>query len=86
MRSTVLFALALAAISLTACATSEYEKDPLYDAGFQDGCATGTARNPGTPAGNPVRDQDLWDSSDAYRAGWRSGYGSCAPSTPNRDY
>jgi hypothetical protein len=79
--------VAAALLSLTACATNDYEQDPLYDPGFQDGCATGTARTSGTPASKPVRDQQLWDQSDAYRAGWRSGYASCGPtSSGERNY
>lgn len=88
MRSTFFAVVACITLGLTACGTtSDYEKDPLYDAGFQDGCATGTARTAGSPASKPVRDQQLWDQSDAYRAGWRSGYNSCAPSNGGgRDY
>ncbi|MBL9096050.1 MAG: hypothetical protein JNK07_03920 [Alphaproteobacteria bacterium] len=66
-------------LSLAACETSRYDDDPLYDAGFSDGCETGTARTPGTPVTRPVRDQASWDASDAYRAGWKAGYSSCAP-------
>lgn len=80
MRVSAFFAAAVFAVSLTACVgASQYEDDPLYDAGFQDGCATGTARSPGTPPSRPVRDQTSWDQSDAYRAGWKAGYNSCAP-------
>lgn len=67
------------ALSLAACTTSQYDDDPFYDAGFSDGCETGTARTPGTPVTKPVRDQASWDASDAYRAGWKAGYSSCAP-------
>ena len=87
MRPLVL--LAAASLSLAACGTSQYDDDPLYDAGFSDGCETGTARTPGTPVTKPVRDQSLWDTSDAYKAGWRSGYGACSPGsrgdTPGSD-
>lgn len=78
MRSTMILALAFS-FPLAACGTSQYDQDPLYDAGFSDGCSTGTARTPGTPASKADRDQALWDQSDAYRAGWRAGYGSCSP-------
>ena len=78
MRSIVLLAISL---SLAACTSSVgLDKDPYYDAGFTDGCATGTARSSGTPASRPIRDRQLWDQSEAYRAGWRSGYNSCGPS------
>jgi hypothetical protein len=66
--------------ALAACGTTQYDNDPLYDAGFSDGCATGTARSAGTPATKAERDQEMWDQSDAYRVGWRAGYNSCAPS------
>lgn len=77
-KSLVLFAL-LSPLVLAACATSKYEKDPMYDAGFSDGCTTGTMRSQGGPPSKPVRDDKDWSASDAYRAGWKSGYGSCAP-------
>lgn len=80
MRKSVFFLAAISTLTLSACATSNYEKDPLYDAGFSDGCSTGTARTQGAPPSKPVRDEADWKSSDAYRAGWKAGYGSCAPS------
>jgi hypothetical protein len=79
MPVTKFLAASLVAFALAACGTTQYDEDPLYDAGFSDGCATGTARSPGTPVTKPVRDQSLWDQSDAYRAGWKSGYGACTP-------
>jgi hypothetical protein len=79
MRKTPLIAAATFALALTACAENKYDNDPYYDVGFSDGCATGTARSPGTPASKPVRDQKTWDESEAYRAGWKSGYGACTP-------
>ena len=79
MRASALVAASLLAVSLAACGTSKYDNDPMYDAGFTDGCATGTSRTPGTPVSKAVRDDALWESSEAYRAGWKSGYGSCAP-------
>ena len=79
MRAFTFLAATVSAILLAGCGTSQYADDPLYDAGFGDGCETGTARSPGTPVTKPVRDQALWDQSDAYRAGWKSGYNSCSP-------
>ncbi len=80
MRPIVQFAVAsVLAAALAACATNKYENDPLYDAGFSDGCATGTARSPGTPVTKAVRDQLSWENSEAYRAGWKTGYGACTP-------
>lgn len=79
MRATVVLAVTLLAFGAAACGTTEHDEDPYYDAGFSDGCATSTARTPGTPVSKPVRDQALWDQSDGYRAGWKSGYGACTP-------
>jgi hypothetical protein len=79
MRVLALLVVSLSAVLLAGCGTSQYEDDPLYDAGFADGCETGADRSPGTPVSNPVRDQALWDQSEAYRAGWKAGYGSCSP-------
>lgn len=78
MRRHHLLALAVLPLALVACSTtSKYEKDPMYDAGFSDGCATGTARAQGAPPSAATRDELEWKNSDAYRAGWKSGYASC---------
>jgi hypothetical protein len=79
MRVVLAFAGALAALSLGGCESSKYANDPLYDAGFSDGCTTGSMRSPGAPPSKPVRDEAMWSQSDAYKAGWRGGYGSCSP-------
>jgi hypothetical protein len=79
MRLTLYLAATLSALSLAACGTSQFEDDPLYDAGFSDGCSTGTSRSSGTPTRQADRDNELWRESEAYRAGWRQGYGACAP-------
>lgn len=78
MRVNLLVTVALSTLLLSGCATtSKFAGDPDYDGGFSDGCATGTSRSPGTPASKPVRDDKLWDISEAYRAGWKIGYGAC---------
>jgi hypothetical protein len=79
MRKSLFILAAVSTLTLSACATTNYEKDPLYDAGFSDGCSTGTARTQGAPASKPIRDESDWKASDAYRAGWKAGYSSCAP-------
>ena len=81
MRPTLCLAAAVLMLTLGACAEGKYDKDPLYDEGFSDGCSTGTARSSGTPAQKAVRDDELWSQSDAYRAGWKQGYAACAPNT-----
>jgi hypothetical protein len=79
MRPKALLAVAAFILFVAACGTSKYDNDPLYDAGFSDGCSTGTSRSPGTPASKATRDDALWEQSDAYRAGWKAGYQSCSP-------
>jgi hypothetical protein len=81
MRLPTALCVAFAAFSLAGCGTTQHDEDPYYDSGFSDGCETGTARTPGTPVTKPVRDQQLWDESEGYRAGWRAGYGSCSPAS-----
>ncbi len=81
MRLNMFLALTLSAAALTACGTSQFEDDPLYDAGFSDGCATGTARSSGTPVQKAERDDQLWRESEGYRAGWKQGYAACSPDT-----
>ena len=85
MRAFAFLAVTVSALLLAACGTSQFADDPLYDAGFSDGCSTGTARSPGTPVTKPVRDQALWDQSDAYKAGWKAGYNSCSPGARGGD-
>lgn len=83
MRLKTLLTFAFLTLSLAACGTSQFEDDPLYDAGFSDGCATGTARSAGTPVQKAERDDQLWRESEGYRAGWKQGYGACSPDTRN---
>ncbi len=85
MRRRLLALAAMAPLMLVACSTSEYQKDPMYDVGFADGCATGTARAQGAPPSKPVRDELEWKNSDAYRAGWKAGFGSCNTSGARSD-
>jgi hypothetical protein len=77
MRLSLIALATLAPLALAGCTTSQYEKDPMYTAGFGDGCSTGTSRAQGAPPSNAVRDEVEWKSSDAYRAGWKAGYGAC---------
>jgi hypothetical protein len=79
MRLASFIAVSLMATALAACGTSQFEDDPLYDAGFSDGCATGTARSSGTPVQKAERDDQLWRESEGYRAGWKQGYAACSP-------
>jgi hypothetical protein len=79
MRTKLVFATAIVATFLSGCGTNKYADDPFFDAGFSDGCSTGTSRSPGAPPSKPIRDDKLWDISDAYKAGWKNGYGACSP-------
>lgn len=86
MRQSLILVAAITTLALAGCASSKYEKDPMYDAGFGDGCATGTARAQGGPPSTPVRDEQDWENSDAYRAGWKSGYSACSPNSRSDTY
>ena len=61
--------------------TRALRRAPEYKVGYDDGC-----RSAGSPDANmrqppdQVRDQQLYASNKAYRAGWGAGYGAC------RDY
>jgi hypothetical protein len=55
---------------------SEHADDPLYKAGHSDGCWSATSQVPGDPS-SITRNDEAWRQSEAYRAGWKSGYGSC---------
>lgn len=79
MRLNMFLAVTVLAGALAACGTNRFEDDPLYDAGFSDGCATGTARSSGTPVQKAERDAELWRESEGYRAGWKQGYAACSP-------
>lgn len=56
--------------------TGDLGSDPNYSAGYNDGCATANARVQGFDE-TITRNQNLFDTSDAYRAGWRSGHATC---------
>jgi hypothetical protein len=67
----------LTAIVLSSCAGAHADTDsPDYAAGYGDGCATGQARG-GYPPPPPVRDDQAFNHSADYKAGWRSGYNAC---------
>lgn len=72
--------LLLYALAAGACATgSEYEGEAAYAAGYSDGCAS--ASRGGGRGAIPARidrDETLYRSDKAYRAGWNAGYRACA--------
>ncbi|MBI1261355.1 MAG: hypothetical protein GC184_06495 [Rhizobiales bacterium] len=62
---------------LSACASSSpYESEPNYKLGYSDGCWTGTSMVPGDKS-TITRDDVAYGSDEAYRAGWKKGYGAC---------
>lgn len=66
---------------LGGCAgTNEYAEDPLYATGYTDGCGTGTGFNPSDKS-TVIRDPEGWSKSKAYRAGWKTGFNACRPSS-----
>lgn len=76
-----LFGLAL---TLSGCGSlfgKDYSGEPDYQSGYTAGCGTGTGYVEGRTA-TVIRDRDLWAASEAYRAGWKSGFNACRPSTP----
>ena len=72
-------------LALGGCAgrDSSLSEDPNYSIGYSDGCTSGNAQVTGFKS-TIRRDEGLWDSSKAYQAGWRDGYGACG-GNENRD-
>ncbi len=83
LRRLALIALSL---SLTGCmffegpAERKIRQLPNFRLGYDDGCATATNEGANMRRGDLVRDDALYDSDKAYRAGWASGHSSCARS------
>ena len=76
--------LALASL-LMSCMTSadrKIQKLPDYRLGYDDGCATATNQGANMRRGDMVRDDSLYDSDKAYRAGWASGHSACSRMAP----
>ncbi len=77
---TKLMATASALLMLSACMSGDEREalaaDPNYGAGYSDGCHTGGTRVQGFDK-TVTRDKDLFKRSEAYRAGWKSGYSAC---------
>jgi hypothetical protein len=73
----------LACLSLAGCgfifessAERATRNSPNFKSGYADGCATANAQ--GTNYGrNQVRDDGLYRSDKAYRAGWAAGVSAC---------
>lgn len=77
-----------AAALVSACTLFPSAKDramrnsPSFKQGYSDGCAAATTASSNYREG-PYRDQALYQSDAAYRAGWANGYQSCRPLQPN---
>ena len=51
-------------------------RTPSFKEGYGDGCAAATTRSSNYREG-PYRDEALYQSDTAYRAGWANGYQTC---------
>jgi hypothetical protein len=55
---------------------------PSFKDGYGDGCAAASTQSSNYREG-PYRDEALYKSDAAYRAGWADGYQSCRPVQQN---
>lgn len=70
---------ASAALLAAGCASTDatqLAEEPSFQAGYGDGCVTATEDDKSFST-TRVRDEYLFDSDRAYRAGWRQGYIQC---------
>jgi hypothetical protein len=51
-------------------------KDPNFQAGYSDGCASANSRGTNY-RGDKIRDDALYQTSQPYRSGWGAGYSIC---------
>jgi hypothetical protein len=72
----------VAALLLAGCglfpsaAERAVQKSPNFRAGYEDGCAAASATGV-NPREGPYRDEALYNTNSAYRAGWGNGYSVC---------
>ncbi len=59
-------------------------RTPSFRAGYSDGCAAASAQGSNYRAG-PYRDEALYQSDEAYRAGWSNGFETCRPAQPGNN-
>jgi hypothetical protein len=57
-------------------------KQPNWQAGYHDGCATANAEGANMRRGDTVRDDALYDVDKAYRVGWAQGHQMCRRAAP----
>src|SRR3569832_1177922 len=58
---------------------SKNSRDPIFQAGYSDGCASANAHGADYRTGGQVRGDALYKTSQAYRSGWGTGFASCDP-------
>ncbi|HEY4124711.1 MAG TPA: hypothetical protein VGM36_08865 [Rhizomicrobium sp.] len=83
MKRFALLPLLLMALALSACGiflTSKEKamrKDPNYQSGYSDGCASANAQDTKYRGSDEQRDDALFNTSRPYRSGWHAGYSAC---------
>jgi hypothetical protein len=58
---------------------SKANRDPNFQAGYSDGCASANANGANYRTGGRVRDDALYKTSQTYRSGWGTGFAACNP-------
>lgn len=58
---------------------SKASRDPNFQAGYSDGCASATSNGANYRTGGQIRDDALYKASQTYRSGWGTGFASCNP-------
>ena len=74
----ILSALAVAGL-LAGCMSAHdraIRRSPSFQEGYADGCAAASAQGSNYREG-PARDEALYKSDAAYRAGWSNGFQTC---------
>lgn len=68
-------------MALIGCASQSANTDSAdYQAGYSDGCASGSAAD-GYPRGRKIRDEQAFANNPDYKSGWRAGYNACVVKT-----
>lgn len=62
----------------------QMERSPNFKAGYSDGCATASSQTANFRQHTVVKDQALFQTDKAYRAGWSAGYTGCRPIEANQ--
>lgn len=83
MKTLRVFTLGFAVLALSACGIflspkeKAMQKDPNYQSGYSDGCASANAQDTNYREGSTVREDALFNASKPYRSGWHSGFSAC---------